>query len=306
MSKSDTVHVDNPEPEALRSRVGRAVRTVRREGAKAATVHAIVDAAVIFIVVNLLSGLFFSVTNNPVETVALPPTIIRRAWNIGLYIPESFPIGLGVLTATGLAISIFIVEFVVLYRRYTLEKFETMNPVVREAFRTARDAASDGEDTVMAQELFQSVLRDLQSATSQKFVNGRRLTMTIVVLLLVSLGVLGVSVTGFHIDLNDNTGAAVVIQPGTGGGGAGTGGSPNDVLGERTEVERGTQQQAIQLDGEEAEAGGATGGSYESSGFSVDPQEVDAVAAEYTNEGELEDSELIREYNQRIRGLEQN
>lgn len=306
MSANDAVPVDNPNPEAIRSRVNHAVRTVRREGAKAATVHAVVDAAVIFIVVNLLSGLFLSVTSSPVETVALPPSITRRAWDIGLYIPESFPIGIGVLIATGLAIAIFIVEFVVLYRRFTLEKFEAMNPVVREAFRTARDAASDGEETVMAQELFQSVLCDLQGATSQKFVNGRRLTTTVVVLLLVSLGVLGAAVTGFHIDLNDNTGAAVVVQQGTGGGGAGTGGNANDVLGERTEVERGTQQQAIQLDGEEAEAGGATGGSYESSGFSVDPQEVDAVAAEYSNEGELEDSELIREYNQRIRELEQN
>lgn len=304
MSTSDEVPTEDPE--ALRSSVNRAVRTVRREGAKAGLIHAVLDSALLFIAVNLLGALFVPVTRAPVTVIPIPPEIVRAAWNVELFIPDSFPLGIGLLAATVLAVLVFVIEFIVLYCRYTIETFESMNPTVREAFRTARDAANDGDESVMAQELFRAVLRDLQRTSTQQFVNGRRITTTVGVLLVISLGVIGASAIGLQIDLGGTGVTTVGVTEGSAGVGSGSGGGDTDVLGERTEVERGTQQRAIQLDGEEAESGGAAGGSYESSGFSVDPQEVDAVAAEYTNEAELEDSELIREYNQRIRGLEQN
>lgn len=305
MTDSERRHGDESEQDTdLRAEVLSAVRAVRREGAKAAVVHAIVDATVVFLTMNLLGLLVAPPTTAPVVTIGLPHGLVTVAWEYGFFIPDAFPIGIGLATGMSLAILVFVLEFSVLYRRYTIETFEAVNPPVKEAFRTARDAASTGDESTMARELYRSVLRGLQGTTTQKFINGRRLTVTVVALLVVSLSMIGVAALGLHIGGDGTIVAVIEESPGTAGGGSGESESDESVLGEREEVERGTHQEAVQIDGDGTGNGGSAGGSYDASGFSVDPQDVDAVAAEYSGESELEDSELIREYNERIRGLD--
>ena len=261
--------------EEARERVQRAVRRVRREGHKAAAIHAVVDLAAVTLAVNLALT---------VVGLDLPGPAYAR---------QAIAVGAGLLVA--------LVEFVLRVRVPLVERFEDVNPAVREALRTARDTARAGSETRVAHRLYEDVLSGLRGASSADLVSTRRVAAT--VLLVVALSAVTVQASVVGIDLTNppedpDTGAAPGQDRDYGGLEDG-----DDILGDETDVDEGDED----LD---AVVGGSTGGeggeesqdrSYDSGGFSsasgsYDPQQSGFAPAE-----EVENADIIREYNVRIR-----
>jgi hypothetical protein len=265
-----------------RRRLQRAVRAVRREGWKAAVVYGVVDGSLALLLVNL--GL-------SVAAVDLPDVA-------GLSGQAVVSLAVGLLVAVG--------EIAVRTRQPLVERFEAVNPGVAEALRTARDAAADGADGVMARRLYADVLARLREASSRGLLDGRRLGATLVVTLVV--GALTVQAAVVGVSLTDPPGT----DPG-GNGGPRTVGTPSDgydglrdgdaILGEPENVTRGDQN-------ESAAIGGQAGGdepndrqldtSYETGGF-ASGDAYDAQRAAFDEADEVENADIIREYNLRIR-----
>jgi hypothetical protein len=260
--------------EEARTRIERAVRRVRREGYKAAAVHAIVDAAAITLAVNLVLT---------VLGLSLPgPEYTRQA----------------VAVLAGLLVGV--AEFVVRVRVPLVERFEDVNPEVREALRTARDAARAGAETRVAGRLYEDVLAGLRRASSADLVSTRRVAGTIVLALVVSAVTVQASVVGLDLTPPPDDGDA----GGEDGRERDYGGleDGDDILGEETDVGEGDDDLGAVI-------GGSTGGegtgeeadrSYDSGGFSssgsYDPQQTGFAPTE-----EVENADIIREYNVRIR-----
>ena len=257
-----------------RKRIQRAVRRVRREGYKAAALHAVVDAAAVTLAVNLA-----------LTVLGLPlpgPAYARQA----------------VAVAVGLLVAL--VEFVVRVRVPLVERFEEVNPEVREALRTARDAARAGSETRVAGRLYEDVLAGLRRASSADLVSTRRLTWTVLLTLVFSAVTIQASVVG--IDLTNppsdlDTGGEDRTDREYGGLEDG-----EEILGEETDVDEGD-------DDLDAVIGGSGGGegdaetrdrSYDSGGFSSSGS-YDAQQSGFAPAEEVENADIIREYNVRIR-----
>lgn len=294
-----------------------AIREIRWEGRKAALVNASVDAMLALLLVNFAFTVFALDVDllGGSMTVGLPPAVTGPARDAGLYLPSRVPLAGSLLLGLVVAGTVFAVELAVLLRRNTLEYFEAHNRTVREALRTARDAAEDGEDSVVARALYRQVIDRLAATSSREFLDGRRLVLSVLLVGMLAAAAVGLTVAGIQVDPGgfvDGTdgGAGPGAGPGTGSDGAGDGGAgvggeiDADVLGERESVDRGTVDRGLDLEGEGEGGGGARGGDYDASGFSIDPADVEAAHAEYTAEGELADAELIRSYGQRIREQE--
>lgn len=259
--------------EEARKRIQRAVRRVRREGYKAAAIHAVVDAAAVTLAVNL--GL----------------TVLGLPLPGPEYAPQAIAVGTGLLVG--------IVEFVVRVRVPLVERFEAVNPEVHEALRTARDAARAGAETRVAGRLYEDVLAGLRRASSADLVSTRRVAGTILLVMVLSAATVQASVVG--IDL---TPAPEDGDPDDDGRDRDYGGlrDGDDILGEETDVGEGD-------DDLDAVIGGSAGGEgtgedqdrpYEGGGFSssgsYDPQQTGFAPSET-----VENADIIREYNIRIR-----
>ncbi|MEF8841392.1 MAG: hypothetical protein V5A62_07155 [Haloarculaceae archaeon] len=257
-----------------RERVERAVSRVRREGQKAAAVHAIVDAAAITLAVNL--GL--SVLGLPLPG----PEYARQA------------------VAVGVGLLVGVVEFVARVRVPLVERFEAVNPEVREALRTARDAARAGSETRVAGRLYEDVLAGLRQASSADLVSTRRVAGTVLLVIVLSAVTVQASVVG--LDLTNSP-----EDVDTGGedrsdrdyGGLEDG---DEILGEETDVDEGSDDLDAVVGGS---AGGEGGGesqdrSYDSGGFSASGS-YDAQQSGFAPSEEVENADIIREYNVRIR-----
>jgi hypothetical protein len=257
-----------------RERVERAVRRVRREGQKAAAIHAIVDAAAITLAVNL--GL--SVLGLPLPGPE--------------YAGQAVAVGVGLLVGLG--------EFVARVRVPLVERFEEVNPEVREALRTARDAARAGAETRVAGRLYEDVLAGLRQASSADLVSTRRLTWAVLLMIVLSAVTVQASVVGL-----DLTNPPEDVDTGDGDraerdyGGLEDG---DEILGEETDVDEGS-------DDLDAVVGGSAGGeggeesqdrSYDSGGFSGSGS-YDAQQSGFAPNEEVENADIIREYNVRIR-----
>jgi hypothetical protein len=273
--------------EATRSRMVRALASIRREAYKAAVIEAVVYAATALLLAN------FAVT---VTEVAVPARVPLPALGplADLAIPGSAVVG----AAVGAVV--FVVALWLRLRRPLVERFEAVNPPVAEALRTARDAVDDGVDSRMTTRLYADVLDRLQSTSSVGLVPVRRVAVTLV--LVVALSVL--------------TTQAVVLDIGLGGGSAGDPGTTPDlgvqdyaglqdgdaVLGDPEDVSAGDENLTARVESvggdeaiDETEQFPATGGGAGSSGG------LDSQQAGYESPELLEDAELIREYNLRIR-----
>lgn len=141
-----------------REDVEAAVREIRREGLKAAVLHAVVESTVVFFVA--LAALTFT------------------GFEYGL-LGYSFVYPL----AFAAAAVFLVVDAYLLYRRRTVEYFEEINPDVRERLRTARDAAEDGAGSPAAEALYAELLDGLSDTSSHGFVDGRRLATGLLIVL---------------------------------------------------------------------------------------------------------------------------
>ncbi|MEF8852479.1 MAG: hypothetical protein V5A44_09405 [Haloarculaceae archaeon] len=289
-----------PEPEDdTRPRIERALREVRRECWKAATLHAAVEAAVVFLAANLVLGV--------VEPSWLParyplPASVndRLADALGgvgqLAVPGSATL------AAALAVLAFGVGVGVRVRRPLVEQFEAANPPVREALRTARDAVDSDADSAMARRLYGDVLDRLAKTSGLALVDGRRVAVTVLVAALLSVATVQVAVADPALfDPADDAGEDGPAEPETNYTGLLDG---DRVLGDSEAVEAGDEELNASVEstgggqdvGEDqqfpANAGPATG----ASGDGVDSQQAGFAAPE-----RVEDAELVREYNRRIR-----
>lgn len=278
----------------------KAEKEIRREGAKAAFLHSAIETTLFFVAV------FFAVS-------ALGPEWLPA---------EVGPVSGEIAASAAVGAVFFFGDAALVYRSRTLEYFEEANPQVKEALRTARDAAEAGEETVMAEALYEDVLEELQSTSSEGFVSTRRIGGSVAVVVVAALLLMSFSYGGYGpgFGIGGENGWTGLDGPEEGDGEAGTDpddGDGNgdgdgeeedlDVLGDRDELERGGDEIGLELGssgigGGSGEGGGGSGG-VSGREYDVDV-DVDTDRAEFSPEEDIEDAELVREYNLRIRDQE--
>lgn len=305
---------------ALRANLLDAVSEIRREAAKAAAVHALLDAMAVFVALRLTMQLL-SVGDGaaPLITVPMPAAIAGLLWDVGIAVPDPIGLSPGSLVVTATAASWLVVDATLRYERLGVERFEAHNPAVAEALRTARDAAERDVETPVATALYQTVLRRLTETSSRPFLRRRQLIGATVVLVCCSAGLVGVAGAGIA-PLDGGGDAAVTVDAGAGGAGSGTGVSGTgaggtggnstdgtngsaDLLGAEGAVERGSTNRSLRLagDGESDSDGAYRGGS-----AAVGSADVDPSRAAFSNEERPEAADLVRAYTERIRAEDSN
>jgi hypothetical protein len=278
---------------AARERMERAVRAVRIEGYKAALVYGTADAALAAV------------------TASLAVRVVGESLGVPATVPLPGPLGLATasgaisgaaLAALAAAFVTLCAETVVRSRRPLVDQFGAANPDIGEQLRTARDAAADGEETLMAARLYEQTLAALKETSSYRLVDVRRVAVT--VLLVTGVGVAGVGVAVVDLDvapLPDATDGATDGGDAPGAGGPRSGpdysGLENgsDILGEEEDIETGDDPLNASVDyqaGGGEEAGGPPE-AYDQSGFEGD---VESQQAGFADDPVPEDAELIREY----------
>ena len=290
-----------------------AVAEIRREAAKAAAVHAALDAMVVFAVLRLsLQLLSVGDGAEPVAAVPVPDAVGGSLRGIGVAVPDPVGVSAASLVVAATAVSWLAADAAFRYERLGVERFEAHNPGVAEALRTARDAAASDVETPVATELYRTVLRRLEETSSRAFLRRRQLVGVVVALALCSAGIVGVAGAGIApVDGGDVGAAAGASGGGEGGGGTGSGtggggtgggasgsGGSADLLGEEGTVERGTDNRSVRLRGEGPDDGS---GEYGDGSVAVDSSDVDASPAEFTDEQRPEAADLVRAYTERIR-----
>jgi len=282
---------DEAERGEARDRMAAALQAVRREGRKVAAIYATVDAVLLGLLADLACA-----------TVAAVPARVA--------LPAAAPIDalpVPILAAALVATLAFAAEYGYRTRRPLVEQFEAANPAVREALRTARDAVDTGSDTRMAARLYERVLVDLRETSSIALLDARRVAVTVVAVVVVSLLCVHAALAGIAVDVGGGPG------PATASSGGGGGGSTSDeygglqdgsgVLGDPTDVQAGNDALNASVD---ASGGGGTGDdgpdSYDASGYTGGSDAaIESQQAGYDDPTGIEDAELIREYTLRIR-----
>jgi hypothetical protein len=283
-----------------RERMAAALAEVRREGKKAAFVYAVVDAVLIFLLVNLLLTVLSPVelpTQLSVPAAVTDPvgTAVGRSIS-GL----SFPTG----AVVGIAVGVvwFLGEYLYRVRQPLVEQFETANANVTDALRTARDAVEAEAETRMAARLYEDVLEGLKQSSSVALVDSRRLLGTLVVVILLSLATVQVAVVDIGLLNRD----PVETE------------SPNDrpsnyegledgdaILGDSEDVQAGDENLTAEIDStggdEEVDRSQEFPSSSDTGGPGSGSGTVDSQQAGFAGQEDVEDADLIREYNLRIR-----
>jgi len=284
--------------EDSQSRVEAALTEVRRECWKAATLHAVVEATAVFFAANLV---LVTVDPDWLPTRFVLPEAVGDplAGVLGVSGPVGLP-GSGTL-AFVLGLVAFAVGIGYRVRRPLVEQFEAANPEVREALRTARDAVDDDADSAMARRLYADVLDGLSRSSGLALVDQRRLGAGVAVVVLLSVltvqvAVLDLSLFDADEEIPGNGTAPVNNYTGLRDG--------DQVLGDSEAVEAGEEELNASVEssgggqdvGDEQQfpSGGAPGTG--APGGGVEGQQAGFAAPE-----QVEDAELVREYNRRIR-----
>ncbi|MDS0298580.1 hypothetical protein NDI76_07485 [Halogeometricum sp. S1BR25-6] len=278
------------------SRMRAALSEVREEARKVAFLHALLDAGLVALVTNVLLRLFRPAALG--DAVGLPGFLAGAGGVVPNTIHTASVVG---LLLGGVA---FVGEYLLRTRRPLVEQFEAGNPSVAEALRTARDSVEDGANTEMARRLYERVLVDLRGTSSFELVGTRRVVVTTLLIVLVSLASIQVAVV--DLDLSDfgddeddevpgerppRTEAEDELQDG------------DEILGDAENVSAGDESINASVQG--SDEGEGEGGSvsppssYDDGGFA--DAAVEGQDAGYAPSENIEDAELIREYNLRIR-----
>lgn len=288
-----------PEGEPRETMVA-AIAEVRREGVKAATIHALVEATLIALAVNLaITVADLAVLDRDLSL----PAAVSGAIGAG-------DVGVGIILTVAVWLVAVAVGLTRRLNRPTIERFEAVNPSVAEALRTARDAVEAGEETPIARALYADVVARLRGTSSRRLVAVRRLATTIVLVLVVSLLTVQASVWGVTVaDAGiPGIGSPADVEPENGGtGGAvdpepspGDTGDTSDVLGEPEDVSAGSEEIPVPVEVGQGAGGDGSGEVYQGD-VTSEPGAVDPQLAGYAPQPELEDADVIREYNLRIR-----
>ena len=285
-------------PAASTDRIHAALSEVRREVRKAALAHAAVEGALAAVLATLLLSL---VTPAPlsgaVPLPALAVAALETLPGVGSTAPRT--VGVASVVAVGVGGVGFAGAYLLRLRRPLIEQFEAANPPVREALRTARDASEGGSDTEMARRLYADVIATLRETSSLELVDARRLTVTVV--LVAVIAVASVQVAVINPDL------AGVLS-----GGNGPGASidqpdddelqdGDDILGDAEDVEAGDEVENITVPGTGEGGGEGPTAPDAGAGGGGGSGEFDSRQAGFAGDERIEDAELVREYNLRIR-----
>jgi hypothetical protein len=284
------------EDASTRRQIERAIRAVRREGRKVALVYAAVDAAAVAVVLNLAFTVFDARILGPFAVPSVVPRLISLVTRTTV---TDVALSGDAVVAAAAGLLVGLVEFGYRSSRPLVEQFEAANPELREALRTARDAVEDGDETRMALRLYEDVLARLRSASSVGLLDLRRLSATLVLVAAVSL--VGVQAAVVDLDLagfgdRGGSGGDDTREPSYAGLKDADG-----VLGDAEDVSSGD----VDVDAPVSTGGDGTGGG-ETAGQQYDTgglpsSAVESQQAGYAPPEELEDAELIREYNLKIR-----
>ena len=279
-----------------RERMAQALGEVRREGRKVALIYAVVDAALVTLLCNVAVGLLLP--SSIPAAVAVPDAIVDPA-SAALGRPLGSPeVATSILVGVVLGAVTFAAEYRLRVRRPAVEQFENANSEVRESLRTARDAVERGRDTAMAAALYEDVIDSLRATSSARLVNLKRVTLTVVVVLALSVASIQVAVVDVNLFGGDDD------APGQARPNEYTGLQDGDqILGDAENVSAGDEEIEAELD---SQRGGESGdsasapASYDSGGFSGSG-DVESQQAGFAPNERLDDADLIREYNLRIR-----
>ena len=261
------------DPESPQGRMERALTAVRREGQKAAAIYAVADGVAAMLAVNVVLATIASAVPYPTVLAVLA----------------------GVAVLGG--------EFWLRTRRSLVERFEAANPAVAGPLRTARDAVESGADDRMAARLYEETLERLRDASGVALVDGARVAATGVVVVVLCLASLQVSVVGLSFLGDDSTTAvddrpeAVTPEPdGLRDGGA--------VLGDPDPVDRGSEDVTAEVEANEGDGPIEEDRSFPSDGGGAGGADVETRQAAFSRPDRVENAELVREYNLRIREQE--
>jgi hypothetical protein len=288
--------------ESIEKRMRRAVTLVRREGYKVALIYAAVDAALATLGVNLL----LQVLRPDAIPATLPwPRVVFDAI-VGYTGAPPGPLQTSIVAGLGAGVLVFVGEFFARTRRPLVEQFEQANPEIREALRTARDTVRDGTATGsrMTVALYEDVLARLRRTSSIGLVNVPRVFVTVLVIAIVSVASIQVAVVDLDLTalggegddaLDDRDSEYEGLQ------------DANSVLGEPENVTAGeeTLDTTLATEGGGDDGGNGSAAAYDSSGFSG-TGEIEGQEAGFAENEQLEDAELIREYNLRIRAEDES
>ncbi len=262
------------EPEVVAT-MRRAITAVRREGYKAAFIYAVLDGTLIGLVADLLLTVFrLDILPNPYPAITV-----------------------GFLG--GLA------TFAYRIRKPLIERFEAVNPEVHEALRTARDAIEDDDTSTMARALYTDVIDRLQNTSSVGLLSLPRIGLRFVFLFALSLGVIQASMLGVVLDtgpigpVSDGNDAGNPTAPAATPTPAGLQ-SGDEVLGDPTTVTPGGENLSAAIRRQAGQGDDEQQREYETGGLGDDGS-IEAERAGYAPPDDIENAELIKEYNLRIR-----
>lgn len=281
-----------------RERMQRAIRAIRREGRKAAAIHAAAYGVAVLLAVNLaLAVLAGALPDALAAGIPLPAALPDAGLPDAVDATALVAAAAGLLTAVG--------AYAWTLWRPTVERFEAVNPPVAEALRTARDAVRADREGPMADRLYESVMERLQGTSSVGLVNLRRLAATVALVAL--LGAANVQVAVLDLDLvgggPTDAGAGDGRAPGSTDEYSGLQ-DPDEVLGEPEDVSAGSEEVNATIGTQGGGNGSGSTASYATGGFASGAS-VESQQAGFAEQERLEDAELIREYNLRIRDDEE-
>lgn len=278
------------------ARMQRAIRVIRREGYKVTVIYATVDAVFTLLVVNLL----LDVVGPGRVPVTLPwPQTLRDV--LVPYTGTLPPVPTSIIGGLVAGVVVFVAESVIRTRRSTIEQFESANPEVREALRTARDVARSGTESRIVVALYEDVLARLRRTSSFGLVNLKRVFVTVLLISMLSIANIHVAVVGLQVaDLGTDSPEPESVSDARTTEYDGLQ-DASGVLGEPEAVTAGEETLNTTLSTQGGSDGDAANVSaYDSSGFSG-VTDVEAQEAGFAEQERLDDAELIREYNLQIR-----
>ncbi|WP_251343135.1 DUF7502 family protein [Haloplanus halophilus] len=278
----------------------RALTQIRREGLKVAVIYAVADAALATLLVNLVAS-FAGVPYLPAR-LPIPEAVLSALRSAGVTLAEP-TVSSGAVVGAGLGLLVFATEVTWRSRRPLVEQFAAANPSLSESLRTARDAVDRGRESRIVLRLYEQVLDELQEASSVGLISVRRVAVTVVVISLLSVATIQLAVV--DITLAGLGGPAEPEGPGGGTQQDYTGlQDGSSILGEPEDVPAGSEELDASIDttgsgsGEGSDVDSAA--AYADSGFDSSSP-VESQRAGFSEGENLEDAELIREYNLRIR-----
>jgi hypothetical protein len=296
-----TESTDDPDRQTEGRKIRRALTQIRREGWKVAVIYAVVDAALATLLVNLGATVAGGVPRLSAR-LPLPSVLLRTLRDAGIQLAEP-TVSSTAVVGVAVGLLVFVVEVAWRVRRPVVEQFEAANPALRESLRTARDEVQADRHSRMARRLYESVLDDLKQSSSIGLLDLRRIAVTLVLISAVSVATVHLAVVGITLAGLGDTPDAETPDGGTDSDYTGLR-DGSSILDDPEDVPTGEENLDASVDTSGSGSGGGTdaesAASYEDSGF-AGPDSVQSQRAGFTEGEQLEDAELIREYNLRIR-----